>query len=160
MYKKFTLAELKTISNDFILHLSDILKREKCEGNINAFYKVAFREGNELYYFDRGNVSFKIVLENNKLHFFDEKEKIEVEVPADQKGYLQDLIRDFVVHKGRQTGHTIKEILRAEFSNGAFAKMLDKPYLVYDIETSLIPDDKNLKNVEFYIGYYMEEKIS
>ncbi|MDR2540321.1 MAG: hypothetical protein LBD11_00660 [Candidatus Peribacteria bacterium] len=151
---------MKTISNDFILHLSDILKREKCEGNINAFYKVAFREGNELYYFDRGNVSFKIVLENNKLHFFDEKEKIEVEIPADQKGYLQDLIKDFVVHKGRQTGHTIKEILRTEFSKGAFAQMLDKPYLVYDIETSLIPDDKNLKNVEFYLGYYMEEKES
>ncbi|MDR0860919.1 MAG: hypothetical protein LBO09_08355 [Candidatus Peribacteria bacterium] len=159
MYKKFTLAELTSIQNNFISHLYKIIQQEKCQG-INDFCKFAFKEGNELFYFDRGEVVFKIVLENNKLHFFDEKEKIEVEVPADQKGGLQDMIKSFIIHKGRQTGHTIKEILRAEFSKGTFAKMLDKPYLVYDIETSLIPDDKNLKNVEFYIGYYMEEKES
>ncbi|MDR2190653.1 MAG: ribonuclease H-like domain-containing protein [Candidatus Peribacteria bacterium] len=44
-----------------------------------------------------------------------------------------------------------------EFTQGGFRKMLGKPYLVYDIETSLIPDDQNLKNVEYYIGYSMEE---
>jgi uncharacterized protein YprB with RNaseH-like and TPR domain len=44
-----------------------------------------------------------------------------------------------------------------EFKTGGFRKMLDKPYLVYDIETSLIPDDQNLKNVEYYLGYSMEE---
>jgi hypothetical protein len=44
-----------------------------------------------------------------------------------------------------------------EFTQGGFRKLLGKPYLVYDIETSLIPDDQNLKNVEFYVGYSMEE---
>ena len=42
-----------------------------------------------------------------------------------------------------------------EFKNGTFGKLLGKPYLVYDIETSLI--GARLEDVEFYIGYSMEE---
>jgi hypothetical protein len=41
------------------------------------------------------------------------------------------------------------------FVQGDFSKMLKKPYLVYDIETSLIGD--RLEDTEFYIGYSMEE---
>jgi hypothetical protein len=43
------------------------------------------------------------------------------------------------------------------FKEGAFSGVLGKKYLVYDIETSLIPDDQNLKNVDYYLGYSMEE---
>jgi len=44
-----------------------------------------------------------------------------------------------------------------EFTQGGFRKLLEKPYLVYDIETSLIPDNNRLEEVEFYVGYSMEE---
>lgn len=157
MYKRFSIDELKTIQNEFIPHLYRIIQQEKCQW-INDFFKVAFKEGNEVYYFDRWEVSFKIVWDEewNKLHFLDEKEKIEVEILADQKGGLQDLIKNFMV-KQRQSGQkTIKEILAEEFLKWEFAKMIEKPYLVYDIETSLIGD--RLEDTDFYIWYYMEEK--
>jgi hypothetical protein len=44
-----------------------------------------------------------------------------------------------------------------EFKTGKFRETLGKPYLVYDIETSLIPDNNDLKQVEYYLGYSMEE---
>ena len=102
MYKKFSLAELTSIQNNFIPHLYKIIQQEKCQG-VNDFFKFAFREGNELYYFERGNVSFKISLEGNMLHFMDEVEKIEVEIPADKKSGLQDLVKKYIIKKQRQT---------------------------------------------------------
>ena len=42
-----------------------------------------------------------------------------------------------------------------EFKTGIFSELLGKPYLVYDIETSLI--GSRLEDVEFYIGHSMEE---
>jgi predicted RecB family nuclease len=41
------------------------------------------------------------------------------------------------------------------FKEGVFSQLVEKKYLVYDIETSLIGD--RLEEVEYYIGYSLEE---
>jgi uncharacterized protein YprB with RNaseH-like and TPR domain len=158
MYKKFSLAELTSIQNNFIPHLYKIIQQEKCQG-INDFCKFAFKEGKELRYFERNNVSFKISQLGNRLHLLDEIEKIEVEVPIDHKGALQDLIKRYIIKKQKQIGQkTIEQLLMDEFTAlGGFSKILGKPYIVYDIETSLI--GAHLEEVEFYIGYSMEENV-
>lgn len=155
MYKRFTLSELSTIQNNFIPHLYNIIKQEKCQ-NVNDFFKIAFNRWDEVMYFDRWNMSFRVMLEDNRLHFFDEIDSIEVEIPADHKWWLNDLIKGFITHKQRQTGQkTIKEILWECFLQGKFTEMMGKPYLVYDIETSLI--GARLEDTEFYIWYWMSE---
>ncbi len=155
MYKKFTLSELSTIKNDFIPHLRKIIQQEKCQW-VNDFFKFVFKKWDEVLYFERGNVAFRVALEGNRLHFYDEIESIEVEIPADEKSGLQDLLKRFIIHKERQTGQKpIKELLWDAFKEGRFLEALKKPYLVYDIETSLIW--ANLEETEFYLGYYMEE---
>lgn len=156
MYKKFTTTELATIQNNFIPHLRKIIQQEKCQG-INDFFKVISKQGNEVLYFERGNVSFRVALEKDMLHFYDEKEAIEISIPADEKYRLQDLLKKFIIHKERQTGQkSIKDLLGEAFKEGKFLEMLGKPYLVYDIETALIGTD--LQETEFYLGYYMEER--
>jgi hypothetical protein len=101
MYKKFSLEELTSIQNDFIPHLYKIIQHERCQG-VNDFFKIAFREGNELFYFERSSITFKISLEGNTIHMMDEVEKIEVQMPMDQKGGLQDLIKRYIIKKQRQ----------------------------------------------------------
>jgi len=84
MYKRFSLEELSTIQNNFIPHLYKYIQQERCQG-VNDFFKFAFREGNEVFYFERGNVAFKVALENNTFSLTDEVDKIQVQIPADHK---------------------------------------------------------------------------
>lgn len=155
MYKKFNLEEISSIQNNFIPHLYKIIQQERFQG-VNDFFKFAFKEGDETFFFERGNVCFKIALEGNMIHMMDEVDKIEVEVPFDNKWGLQDLVKKYIVKKQRQVGQkSIEQILMDSFVQGTFSQILGKPYLVYDIETSLIGD--RLEDTEFYIWYSMEE---
>ena len=155
MYKRFSLEELSTIQNNFIPHLYKYIQQERCQG-VNDFFKFAFREGNEVFYFERGNVAFKVALENNTFSLTDEVDKIQVQIPADHKWGLNDLVKKFVIKKQRQIWQkSIEQILMEAFKSGGFSHILGKKYLVYDIETSMIGD--RLEDTEFYIGYSMEE---
>jgi hypothetical protein len=149
MYKKLTVEELSRINNNLIAHLVSVIERERFQG-VNDFFKYAFREGNELLFFERGNLMLRILLKDNMIHISDEMDKIEIEVPVDHKGALSDLVKKFIIKKGRLNGQkTIEEILMEEFTTGIFLKTLGKPYLVYDIETSLIKGD--LRNTKYYL---------
>jgi SpoU rRNA methylase family enzyme len=101
MYKKFSLEELTSIQNEFIPHLYKIILQEKCQG-VNDFFKIAFKEGKELFYFERSSIAFKISLEGTTIHMMDETEKIEVQMPMDQKGGLQDLVKKYLIKNQRQ----------------------------------------------------------
>ncbi|MDR0651003.1 MAG: ribonuclease H-like domain-containing protein [Candidatus Peribacteria bacterium] len=146
---------MTSIQNEFIPHLYKIIQQEKCQG-INDFFKVAFREGNELFYFERNIITFKISLKEKFLHFMDEIEKIEVEISIDQKGGLQDILKRYLAKRQRQSGQkSIEQILMESFKEGGVSQLLGKKYLVYDIETSLIGD--RLEEVAYYLGYSLEE---
>ena len=84
MYKRFSLTDITSIQNNFIPHLYAIIKREGCQ-LANDFFKNCFREGNDLYYFYRSDVVFRISKHENLLFLIDEEEKIEVVLPFDQK---------------------------------------------------------------------------
>jgi hypothetical protein len=43
MYKNFSIEDIKSVKNDFIPHLYNIIKKEKCQG-INDLVKVVFKE--------------------------------------------------------------------------------------------------------------------
>lgn len=81
MYKRFSLDELQTIQNDFIPHLQEVIKREirnPRDQNLKAFLKLAFGEGDEVYYYFRSDVIFWLSKTAEGLSFFDERDKIEV----------------------------------------------------------------------------------
>ncbi len=156
MYKKFSLEDLSTIQNNFIPHLYKIIQQEKCQG-VNDFFKFAFKEGHEVLFFDRSNIAFRIGLEHDLISITDEVEKIQVQIPAHNKSGLQDLLKNYISKKQRQFWQkSIEQILMEAFKAWGFREILGKPYLVYDIETSLIGD--RLQDTEFYMGYSMEEQ--
>lgn len=152
MYKRFSLKDLTTIQNNFIPHFYSIIKKERCQVP-NEFFKICFREGNDLYYFYRWDVSFRVSKQGDMLVLADEVEKIEVVLPFEEKGGLNSLMMKYIGKKERQIWQkTIEQILLDEFKTGQYSKILDKPYLVYDIETTTIDD---LRSAKFLLAYAM-----
>ena len=158
MYKKFTLEELSTIQNNLIPHLYTIIQREKCQW-INDFFKTTFHEWNEVMFFDRWNPYITIQLIDNQIHITDEIDNIQIQVPANEKGELNRLMIRYISKKQRQIWQkTIEQILMDAFVEWKFYDILWKPYLVYDIETSLISWEISEQNFpEYYLWYCMEE---
>jgi len=154
MYKNFSIEEIKNVKNDFIPHLYNIIKREKCQW-INDLVKVIFKEWNKMYYFDRWDPFFKIAKKWENLELSDEIDKIQLTVPMNDKSKLQDLLKHYIMKKERQVWQkTIEEILFDEFKAGTFNTINWKQYIVYDIETTVWVWE-NLDTFKFLLAYSM-----
>jgi hypothetical protein len=153
MYKRFTLEEVKSIQNSFVQNLYNNMKKERCISLIDFFKKI-FRDGSDIYYCNRTEVTFSCSKgENDTIILRDEKEKIEVVLDEESKKELHNIIKNFVIKKEKQFWQkTIEQILMDEFSWWWYATIDGKPYLVYDIETTLSDD---IKNAKFLLGYAM-----
>ena len=151
MHKRFSLNELTSIKNDFIPHLYSIIKKERCQGVNDFFNKVCFAQGNEAYYYKSSDCIFHMAKRDNLLTLIDEVDKIEVVLPFDKKSELQTLLMRFIAKKERQVWQkTIEQILGDEFKTGKYDQILWKPYLVYDIETTVADD---IRSAKFIIAY-------
>lgn len=120
---------------------------------MNDFFKICFREGNSVYYYSRSDVSFHMEKKGNELILADEIDKIEVVLPFDKKSELQSLLIKYISKKERQIWQkTIEQLLMDAFKTGEYSRILGKPYLVYDIETTVVDD---LKSAKFLLAYAM-----
>jgi len=170
MYKKFSLDEIKNIKNDFIPHLYKIIKKEKCQW-INDLVKFIFKEWNQVYFFERWDAAFKIAKiisdtwnqDLDILELTDEKERIQLTVPFNDKSKLQGLIKTYIIKKERQLWQrSIEQILFDEFKTWDYNTINWKPYIVYDIETTVWAWN-NLDTYKFLLAYSMapgDEKMT
>jgi len=102
MYKRFTLNELKTVQNTFLSNFYSILKKEHCM-MANDLFKKIFKEGNELYYMNRGDFVFRFQNINEEYILMDEKEKIQVILNEEGKREFQSLVKNFILKKEKTT---------------------------------------------------------
>lgn len=155
MYKKFSLEEIKNIKNNFIPHLYSIVKKERCQW-INDLVKHIFKEWNNVYYFERWDPFFKISINNNLLEFTDEIERIQLFLSNEEKSRLQDILKIYIIKREKQLWQkSIEQILFDEFKTWNYNLILDKPYIVYDIETTVWAWD-NLASYKFLLAYSMK----
>lgn len=154
MYKRFSLEDLTKIQNNFIPHFYTILKRERdCQWDAKVFFqKVCFREGNAVYYFYRWDVSFRLSKHADELVLVDEIDKIELILPMGQLSEFRRILTNYSKKERQIWQKTIEQILMEEFKTGKYSQILDKPYLVYDIETTTIDD---LRSAKFLLAYAM-----
>ena len=153
MYKRFTLNELKTVQNTFISNFYGILKKEHCTLPIDLFKKI-FREGNEIYYMNRGDFTFRF--QNNKGEYvlMDEREKIQIVLNDEEKREFQSMVKNFILKKEKIIWQkSIEQILLDEFHTGKYSTIWWKNYMVYDIETDT--NIENLKETKFLLAYAM-----
>ncbi|MFA6255929.1 MAG: ribonuclease H-like domain-containing protein [Candidatus Absconditabacterales bacterium] len=153
MYKRFTLDELKTVQNTFIGNFYSIFKKEHCMMT-SDFFKKIFREGNEIYYMNRGDFSFRFQNNNEEYILMDEKEKIQIVLDEQGKRDFQGMVKNFILKKEKIIGQkSIEQILLDEFHTGKYSTIGGKNYMVYDIETDT--NIQNLKETKFLLAYAM-----
>lgn len=154
MYKKFSIQEIKEIKNNFIPDLYSIIKKEKCN-NINDFMKIIFDEWDDVYFFEKWSPFFKVSKKRKSLELTDEKEKIQLFIDIDKKSELNSLLNKYISKKEKQVWQrSIEQILFDEFKTWRYNAIMWKPYIVYDIETTVWVWD-NLDSYEFLLAYAM-----
>ena len=156
MYKRFSLEEVKSIQNTFVQNLYNNMKKERCISLIDFFKKI-FKDWSDTYYCNRNEVTFSCSKSENNIILRDEKEKIEVVLDEENKKELHNIIKNFIIKKEKQFWQkTIEQILMDEFSWWWYNTIDGKPYLVYDIETTISDDIKNAKFLLWYAMYPSE----
>lgn len=120
------------------------------------FFKKIFREGNDVYYFNRWEAIFRCSMQDNEdLALMDEKEKVQVVLDEQGKKDFQNIIKNYLIKREKTQGQkSIENILLDAFQEWTLSTILGKKYLVYDIETTGSLDD--LSQMKFTIAYAME----
>lgn len=156
MYKKRNLEDLQTFKNKFFDNLVGVIKKQRCM-TVSELLKLSFLEGDESYFFDYWRLAFRIQDDWIYYHFFDEREKIQISLSYDQKSKLNGMVKHFMI-KGNKKLMSIEDTLYEEFKAWNFSTILDKPYLVYDIETTMWAWNQ-LDTYKFLLAYSMEVSV-
>ncbi len=154
MYKRFSLQDIQSIKNDVIPRMTRILQNEKYQ-SIKDYYKHGFKEWNTVCYLNRWEPTMRMIKAAPGLHIVDEVEKIELLLDEEQIGNLQSLVKKYMIKPTSiKSTMTIEKILMEECKKWTFNTILDKPYIVYDIETD--GDIFDVTQQKFIIAYSAE----
>lgn len=123
---------------------------------LKELLRLVTKDWNDIYYMREWNGYFRISKKwNDEYIFTDEVEKIELPVWPDELMQLHNLLKwDKKVQKIMKDNQSIKDTLEKEFEEGTRKTFMDKPYLVYDIETTWTTND--LKNQKFVLWYVLD----
>lgn len=123
---------------------------------LKEYLKIATKEWNDVYYMREWNGYFRISKKlDNTYIFTDEVEKIELSIDNEWLTKLHNLLKwENKVQKIMKDNQSIKNTLETEFANGDRKTFLDKPYIVYDLETIWTSND--LKTHEISVWYMMD----
>lgn len=119
MYKRFSYQDLVTIQTQFLPHLKDILKKERCD-LLKEYCKTSFKLGSALYYFNNAGVPlFRVVKHGDEqFSFYDEQEKIEMICGPDELSKLHQLIKtDASLKKALKGNQSIMDILKEQYKS-------------------------------------------
>lgn len=153
MYKKLSLDELSKLQTSFFERLQSLYKRERCQ-MLKEYLKIAFKDGDDIYYFREGNAYFRLSRKSDDcIIFADEGEKIELHAGVDEINQLHNLLKaEKKLSKEIKSNLSIRDILEEEFKDGERKTINGKPYIVYDIETENVTSN-NIATHKFTIAY-------
>jgi len=150
MYKRFTIPQLTQISNKFLANLDWIFKKERVY-TLKDLLKIIFKQGKEVTYWQWSEATFRFVQQDDgMLLIVDEKDRIDLLLDSEWLISLNALCKKDT-SKITKNNKSVLEILTQAYQDGEMRTILDKPYLVYDIETLYATND--LRWLEFELGY-------
>lgn len=151
MYKKFSVEELSKISTKFFDNIKNLYTARRYQF-LKEFLKAEFTEWNMLYFFESSEVVCRIAKSNGDFTIYDEKEKIEVYLAPSDIDRLHNILKDDKkIQSIKKDNKTIMQSAIEWFMTLQHQELLDKPFVVYDIET--IWNINNLRGMQFMIGY-------
>ncbi len=150
MYKRFTVPQLTQISNQFLSNLEGIFKKERVY-TFKDLLKTLFKQWNEVIYRQWSEPIFKFVRQkDDTIIITDEKDRTELVLDAEGINALNAVCKKDT-SKITKNNKSVLGIITDAYQAGEFRTILDKPYLVYDIETLYATND--LRWLEFELGY-------
>lgn len=149
MYKRFTVPQLTQISNQFLANLEGIFKKERV-ATFKDLIKIMFKQGESVIYRQGSDSVFSFVRQGEILTLTDEKDRIELVLTPEDAIELNSLCKKDS-SKSTKNNKSVREILTEAYQDGQYRTILDKPYIVYDIETLYATND--LTTLEFELGY-------
>ena len=137
MYKQLSLEDLMKVNTGFFDHLQGIYTK-KHHVFFKAFLKETMKEGRRIYFFDRNKPIFRIqLMDDGHYRFVDEIEKLEIFAWEEEVNIMHNLLKNKGKMKAMQKENkTILDQLLYEFQQGQRNLIEDKPFVVYDIETT------------------------
>lgn len=153
MYKRLSYPELLGLKTRFFDNLNYVLSIKKHK-SLRDYLLVTHKQWTESYHMMKQECIWRTILVQWTDHvvFFDEREKIELQADKAILAKIQNLIGDTrKLANQKRTSQSIEETLQQVFESWQFSTINDKPYLVYDIETSYMTND--MKAIEFYLWY-------
>lgn len=152
MHKVLTLKQLLELNNKMLFNLNKLYTSRKYT-YFKAFIKDIFKESDSVYFFNWSHPTFRIIKEEDwNIKIFDEIEKIELSLNQDDINQVHNLLKNEKKLKTQiKSNKSILDTLFDSFSNWEFHTILDKPYIVYDIETTW--NLSNLETVKFVMWY-------
>ncbi len=156
MYKNIDLKDINSFKNSFVKTFAFFVSKSQAP-NISAFFRLMFKEWESVYFCESNNVSFKISMMWDDIELIDEKEKIRVILKGEDKYELWNMIKPILQGKKQKniSNDSIEKMILNEFKNWYFKDLLDKPFLIYDIETSMW-NNNDWASFKYYLWYYME----
>ncbi len=155
MHKRLSLLQVLGIQTSFFQRIQSIMKTERCP-LFKQLLKTVTKDGNEIYYLREWNGYFRIVKKDEENYtLIDEVEKIEIPLSQADINEIHNLLKwDKKVQKLMKDNKSIRNTLEEEFSKDQRRTFLEKPYIVYDIETIWTTND--LKSHEFTVWYMLD----
>lgn len=156
MYKNINLDKLWDFKNNFLNKFASYVTKSQAP-NINSFFRNLFKEWDSVYFRESTSLSFKIAKIWEDFELIDEKDKIRIIVKQDERSKLWNMIKPLLQWKKLKntSNQSIEKMILTEFKNWYFKDTLDKPFIIYDIETSMW-NWNNYKSFKYYLWYYME----
>jgi len=149
MYKRFTVPQLTQISNKFLANLEGIFRKERV-ATLKDLLKLMFKQGESVIYRQGSEPLFSFARDGDVLTLTDEKDRIELVLSPEDVIALNALCKKDT-SKSTKNNKSVREILTQAYQDGQYRTILDKPYIVYDIETLYATND--LTTLVFELGY-------
>jgi len=127
------------------------MKKEKIM-HFKQFISTITKTGKNTTYFERSKPIIRFQKNNTGVIIYEEVEKTQLELTEEEiielHGFLKDQKK---VDRLMKKNKSMMEQLRDEFTEGKYQTINDKPFVVYDIETTF--SNQNLKEAKFIIAY-------
>lgn len=153
MYKRFSIDQLTSISNNVISHTKNLLKIEKCT-TFAEFTKKIFAQSQRVSFWEWSDPIMRFEKIDTQILVVDEKERIELLLDDQSIKSFHGLLKS----TSKSWSTSMLDIIVWKFDSSDFDTIHGKPYIVYDIETMLAPADNNLKWLDFEMWYMIESR--
>lgn len=135
MYKTFSLHDIMSLNTQFFQNIQKLCSKRKHQF-FKSFLQDVCSEAWRVYFFESNKPVFRIYREEMRYRCVDEQEKVDVLLTEDDIQVLHNFLKDTQKMRWLTTNKTLLDTLLEQFREGAYTTILDKPFVVYDIETT------------------------